>query len=218
MVAALIIGIVFSSLETHKSLKEGPEFNGAYKADVQVVTKNEAKKVSDNDIANGLASKLSPLGDTPVTVSFSGQNHLSVITGRSTYNDSQSLFKSAIETNGGVFVLAKDQQSDEFQDLFTNEDALRALNADTRIKASDLFTNRLSVESLATSSGRAPYVSLGLVKEGESFVFSRLVNEMSNKISNGEYYFVTDFEALISQIVNLPDLNLGAKDNLIEKY
>jgi hypothetical protein len=164
MMAALVLGIIFSLVRVDNSLTYGPDFNGAFQASVQVIKQNNRNRndINERDAAKGLQDKLSPFSDVPVTVSFMGKDHLSVTIARAVYNDNQALFRSAIETTGGMFVFNYNQQANNFEDLYTNQDALTAIGGTTRINASDLFTNRLSVESLATRNGRSPYVSLGL--------------------------------------------------------
>jgi len=218
MVAALTLGIIFSIFKINGSLVYGADFTGGFEATVAVQKRDPNKKITNEQIAKGLEDKLSPFNDLPITVSFKGQERLTVTAGKEVYNNSETLFRSSIESNGGMFVLNLNAQS-EYEDLYTNPEALKAIDdSGQRINASRLFSDELSVKSLAKDTGRAPYISLGLNKESTNgqYYWSKIVGALQQQQVDN-YYFVTDFEVLINRIKELYTLKENDPD-LIKSY
>jgi len=218
MVTALTLGIIFSIFKIDASLAYGADFIGGFEATVAVQKRDPNKTISDEQIAKGLEDKLSPFNDLPIAVSFKGKDRLTVAAGKNIYNNNQTLFRSSIEANGGMFVLTRNSNN-EYEDLYTNPEALKTINdtSNERINASKLFSDTLSVQSLTKESGRAPYISLGLNQDSNGqFYWSKIVEALMQQQIQ-DYYFVTDFEVLINRIKELYTLNQNDR-NLIKAY
>lgn len=182
MILALIVGISLSSVRVSNDLKLGSQYRGSFQAMVGVYHVNSKNSNDSNNTlpsgnadkgADVLQNKLSPFSDGSVNVTINGKSRLSVTAPRDSYENNEQLFKDAIESTGGLFIL-----DDQNKDIMLNKELLARAN----IKLDSIENKKATSELL----GQVSQVSERSGATNKPFLKFALNNDNFFNILNGK--------------------------------
>ncbi|AVP49160.1 protein translocase SecDF, variant type [Williamsoniiplasma luminosum] len=172
---ALLFGLIFSAFQASNGMKLGYQYHGNFKAIVNVSKSERSGKDDEWSLkpgdskegAEALQSKLSPFSDGNIQVDIAGKSRAIVYAPKELYSNNQELFKNAIQSTGGLFILNN------------NEDVM--LNSELMTKLG-FKTDLVEKEAVSKIIGASSAVSKHIGQNNYPFIQFDLQNDNLKKM------------------------------------